>query len=106
MIAANPELTLVAVYDDPVELDIRVSNGWFAGRTAVYLGVGKFNDLARHLAGFPSSVYDRRTAGWSTLHPSSGLGGAKLESLCVDNLEYAGVWIELNGVDADLVTPW
>ena len=56
-------LTIEAVDNDGdyLGIEIRASNGRFAGYAWIYAGTDELSEFAAHIAGFPASFEDRRS---------------------------------------------
>ena len=69
---------------DVVELEVSAWNGSFGGSTCLYIGQGDLADTATLLAGFPTSLEDRREVTFGAFGPKFAGGAMNLTFSCID----------------------
>lgn len=80
---------------DLSEVQVRVSNGCFAGVTTFYVVRDALAKLADELDGFPRTLDDQRDCTLATLDSDSGRGGARLRLRVLDHAGHCELAVEL-----------
>jgi hypothetical protein len=81
------------VYKAEDLLEVRISgwNGAFGGGADVYVGIGRLEEIAGSLQGFPADPSDKRDAMLGAFGPEFAGGGVSLQFYCVGRAGHAYV---------------
>lgn len=95
------ELTIKVVDpdDDYIGIEIRASNGRFAGSARIYAGLDQLSALAEHISGFPASPSDGRMYQFGDPGRSAAAGHVTLRFRCLDLSGHAAVEIAVQDKD-------
>ena len=87
------EIEVLWLDDSMIELGIKAANGRYAGETTFYAAPDSPRELARHIAGFPSSASDSRAYEFGTHSPEQG---ARLQFMATDRLGHCALAVTLH----------
>jgi hypothetical protein len=92
-------LTIEAVDNDGdyLGIEIRASNGRFAGYAWIYAGNDELSEFAGRIAGFPASLQDRRSYEFGSPDQSIGGGYCSLKLRCLDRTGHVVVEVVFDG---------
>jgi hypothetical protein len=92
-------LTVEAVDNDGdyLGIEIRASNGRFAGYAWIYAGNDELSAFAAHIAGFPASFEDRRSYEFGSSDQNTAGGYCSLALRCLDRTGHVLVDVFLDG---------
>ncbi len=81
------------IYKDADVIQIRISawNGLFGGTADVYAGIGRLEEIAATIAGFPDHPSDTRDIVVGAFGPDWAGGGASMRFYCADATGHAYV---------------
>lgn len=77
--------------DDYLGIDVRASNGRFAGTARIVAGLTQLGEFAALVAGFPTGPDDRRSFEFGTRDPRYAGGFVSITLRCVDRAGHAEV---------------
>src|ERR1700722_5870047 len=92
-------LTIDAVDNDGdyLGIEIRASNGRFAGYAWIYARNDELSEFAAHIAGFPATFQDRRSYDFGSLDQATAGGYCSLKLRCLDRTGHVVVDVFLDG---------
>jgi hypothetical protein len=92
-------LTIEAVDNDGdyLGIEVRASNGRFAGCAWIYAGNDELSDFAAHITGFPASLQDLRSYEFGSPDQTTAGGYCSLEFRCLDRTGHVIVDVFLDG---------
>jgi hypothetical protein len=92
-------LTIEAVDNDGdyLGIEIRASNGRFAGYAWIYAGNDELSEFAARIAGFPATFQDRRSYEFGSPDQTTAGGYCSLKLRCLDRTGHVVVDVFLDG---------
>jgi len=93
------DIEVIGIDNDLVELEVRASNGIFAGRAKLYENHEASASAAQLLSGFPIGSTDQREVTLGTLDEKYAGGGAGLAFRCTDGSGHCVVKVRLRDDD-------
>jgi hypothetical protein len=102
----NIGLEFQEIWNDADMIEVRVSawNGAFGGATRVYVGIGRLEEAAASLRGFPNNPFDTRDLTFKGLGTGHARGDVSLRFFCLGGAAHA--WMEARIESAyDLTRP-
>jgi hypothetical protein len=92
-------LTIEAVDNDTdyLGIQIRASNGRFAGYAEIYASNNDLSEFAERIAGFPESLEDQRSYEFGSPNPAVGGGYCTLKLRCLDRTGHVAVDVVIDG---------
>ena len=76
--------------EDLIQVRVFAWNGAFGGTADIYVGIGRLEEIAAELEGFPASVSDGREIKLGALGPKAA-GGVEMRFYCTDASGHAYV---------------
>lgn len=92
-------LTIEAVDNDTdyLGIEIRASNGRFAGYAQIYAGNNELSEFAAHIAGFPEGFEDHRSYEFGSPNPAVAGGYCMVKLRCLDRAGHVAVDVVIDG---------
>lgn len=80
--------------EDLIQVRVFAWNGSFGGTADIYVGIGRLEEIAARLKGFPASVSDRREITLGAFGPNTA-GGVEMQFYCADASGHAYVELKI-----------